>query len=112
MWRSPRRRRARSPSGRPTPPTGRVLWGPCPRAVDVALERAAEHLLQPARDVHEGTEVDAGLDPLSLEQVDEILGRHVAGRARREGTAAEAADGCVEHMCPGLERGEAVRVAG
>src|SRR5438094_4508310 len=79
--------------------------------MDVALERAAEHLLQPARHGHERAEVDAGLDPLSLEQVDEILGRHVAGRAWREGTAAEAADGCVEHMRAGLERGEAVRVA-
>jgi hypothetical protein len=42
-------------------------------------------------------EVDAGLDSFALEQVDEILRRDVAGRARREGTAAEAADGGVEH---------------
>jgi len=64
------------------------------------------------RDRDQRDEVDARLDALPFEQVGEILGRDVARRARRERTAAEAADGGVEDACASLDRGEAVRVAG
>src|SRR5262249_30200300 len=41
---------------------------------------------------------------LALEQVDEILGGDVAGCARCEGAAADAADGPVEHSRARLDR--------
>ena len=80
-------------------------------AVEVALERAAEHALEPLRDRDERVDVDARRDAFALEQPDEILRRDVARRARRERAAAEAADRRVEDGRARFERGEAVRVA-
>ena len=58
---------------------GRVARGPsAPPATRATLDQRVE--------------VDAGLDALVLEQVDQVLGGDVAGRARRERAAAEAAD--------------------
>ena len=57
-------------------------------------------------------EVDARLDTLAVEQVDEILGADVAGRARRERAAADAADRRVEHGRARLQRRVRVREAG
>ena len=48
--------------------------------------------------------------PSRSSSVDEILGRDVPGRVRREGAAAEPADRGVEHGRARLERGERVRV--
>ena len=50
--------------------------------------------------------------PSRLEQVEDVLGRDVAGRARRERAAAEAADRRVEHGRAGLDRRPRVRDAG
>src|SRR5581483_7835659 len=81
-------------------------------AIDVAFEAAAEERLEPLGDGDERGEVDARLDPLALEQEDEILGRDVARRARRVRAAAEAADRRVEQPRARLERGETVRIPG
>ena len=69
-------------------------------AVQVALEPAPEQLLEPLGDGDQRVEVDTGLDPLALEEIDEILGGDVSGRLRREGAAAEAADGGVQDDTP------------
>src|SRR5207248_10780986 len=42
--------------------------------------------------------------PVAIEEVDEVLGRDVAGGAGREGAAAESADGGVEEPHARLER--------
>ncbi len=49
---------------------------------------------------------------LALEQVEQVLGGDVAGRARRERAAAEAADRRVEQRRARLQPGVGVRVAG
>src|SRR3712207_9133244 len=67
-----------------------------PRAVDAAGQLAAQRALEPLRDADQRLEVDARLDALALEQVDEVLRGDVPRRARRERAAAEAADGRVE----------------
>src|SRR2546423_15261123 len=71
--------------------------GPRAGAVHLSLQTPAEHALEPLRDADERIEIDAGVDPLALQEIDEILGRDVPGRPRRVGTAAEAACGRVEH---------------
>ena len=52
--------------------------------------------LRATRELGRARRVDARLDAFALEQPDEILGRDVPGRARRERAAAEAADRRVE----------------
>ncbi len=47
----------------------------------------------------------AGRQAERVEQVDEVLGAHVAGGARRERTAAEAADARIESADAGVEPG-------
>src|SRR5262249_14645549 len=51
-------------------------------------------------------ETDARCDPLPLEDVDDVFGRDVALRARRERAAADAADRAVDEGRARLERGE------
>src|SRR3712207_7563623 len=46
-----------------------------PRAVDAAGQLAAQRALEPLRDADQRVEVDARLDALALEQVDEVLDR-------------------------------------
>ena len=75
-------------------------------------ELPPELAFEPLGDGDQRVEVDAGLDPLAVEQVDEILGADVPGRARRERAAADAADRGVEHRRAGLERRVRVREAG
>src|SRR5262245_58295943 len=53
--------------------------------------------LDPARNLDRALEVDAGVDAHAPEHVDEVLGRDVAGRRRRERAAAEAAEARVQH---------------
>ena len=60
----------------------------------------------------EGAQVDAGLDALAVEEVHEILGADVPGRAWRERAAADSTDGRVEHRRPGVEGGHRVGHAG
>ncbi len=57
-------------------------------------------------------DVDAGLDALPFEEVQEVLGRDVPRRVRRERAAAETADGRVEHRRAALESSQRVRVPG
>src|SRR5688572_25391612 len=83
-----------------------------PRAVDVSLERALQHALEPLGDADQRLEVDSGLDAFAVQHVDEVLGPDVPGRPRGERAPADAADGRVEHGGARLERGERVRVAG
>ncbi len=79
---------------------------------DVALEAPSEQGLEPLGHGDELSQVDAGLDPFALEQVDKVLGGDVPGRLRRIRTTPEAADGCVEQRRAGLERRVRVREAG
>jgi hypothetical protein len=53
-------------------------------------------------------EVDPGVEPFRLQQVDQVLGRGVAHRARREGAAAEAAERRVEAAHALLQRRQGV----
>ena len=80
-----------------------------PGAVDAARQLAAEQLLQPHRDGDQRLEIDARLHALAPEQVEDVLGRDVAGRTRREGAAAEPADRCVEQRRSGLESRPRIR---
>src|SRR3954465_11611015 len=81
-------------------------------AGELPWQVSSENAGDPERCVDERIEVDAGLDALALEQVDEVLGGDVPGRARSEGAAAEPADRGVQDGRAGLERGQGVRVAG
>ena len=56
--------------------------------------------------VEQLVEVDAGLDPHTLEQVDHVFGGDVAGGAGRERAAAEAADRAVERTDSGIHGGQ------
>ena len=76
------------------------------------LLSAAQQAFQPLRDGNEGVDIDTRIDPLAVEEVDEVLGRDVARGPRRVRTAAEAADGCVEHTRASFDRREGVRVPG
>src|SRR5262245_12635455 len=57
----------------------------------------ADVLLHPARGVDRAVEVDAGADAHAAEHVNEVLGRDVAGRRRRERAATEAPEARVQH---------------
>src|SRR4051794_3360591 len=106
-------RRSCSPSSsNPLPYPGRALLTEQAGPVDLAFEPAAEHAFEPLGNSDQRVEVDAGLDSFALEQVDEVLGRDVACRARGVWAAAEAADRRVEHFGAGVERRERVRIAG
>src|SRR5947199_9979495 len=60
-----------------------------PGGEQVRAERATEHPLDLARAFEQGVEVDPGLEPHLVQHRHEVLGRHVARRARRNGAAAE-----------------------
>src|SRR2546427_11627870 len=75
-------------------------------------EVLAELTAQPARSRDKCVEVDAGFNTLPAKQVDQVLGRDVACRVRREGTPSRAADGRVQRHDTLLQRGDRVRVAG
>src|SRR5699024_4687812 len=51
-------------------------------------------------------DVDAGGDAFAVEEVDEVVGADVAGRARGEGASAEPAHGRVEGIDPEVEGGD------
>src|SRR6185503_3918825 len=72
-------------------------------------ERAHDDLMHAPRDIEEAIEVDARLDAHRVQTVHEVLAAHVAGRARRERTAAQATDRRVEVRDPQLHRREDVR---
>ncbi len=89
----------------------RRLRRPARGAVDRALEAPPEQLLEPARDGEQRVDVDPGLDTVALQLPDEILGRDVPCRVRRERTAAEPAHRRVEHGRAAVERRPRRRVA-
>ena len=64
--------------------------------VDLSRKRSADEALGHPPGFDQSIEVDAGRDPHSVEHVDEILGRQIAGRARRVGASSEPADARVE----------------
>ena len=68
--------------------------------VDLTFELSAEYALEPVGDADQRLEVDARLDSLAVQRVDEVLGRDVPGRARRERAAANAADRGVQDGAP------------
>src|SRR5215213_3622690 len=70
---------------------------------------AAEVAGQPGAGRDEGAEVDAVLDAETGEQPDQVLGRQVAGRALRVGTAAEATGARVVRRDAGAQAGHRVR---
>lgn len=75
---------------------------------DHAGQLTAELRAEPAGDVDQGVEVDTGPHALAFEEVDQVFGRDIAGRPGCEGAAPGAAHRRVEHLRPGLERGERV----
>ena len=79
-----------------------------PGAQHVGAERAAEQLLRRARGLDQRREVDPGLDPHLVQHRDQVLGRDVAGRARRDRAAAELAEARLERVDSLLERREHV----
>src|SRR5579859_1732730 len=80
--------------------------------VDLTFELPAENALEPFGDADQPAEVDARLDPLAVQQVDEVLRRDVAGRPRGERAAADSAHGRVEQARARLDRSVGVREAG
>ena len=78
--------------------------------VDLALELPPEDAFEPLGDATSASRSTPGLDPFAVEEIDEVLGRDVPGRPRREGAAAEPADRCVEDGRTGFERRDRVRV--
>src|SRR5947207_6267117 len=82
-----------------------------PGAIDVALEPAPEHSLEPLGRPDERFEIDAGSNSFTFEEVDEVLRRDVPGGPGCEGASAEAAARGVEHARARLERGERIRIA-
>src|SRR5580765_2789856 len=80
--------------------------------VDLTFELPTEHALEPLGDADQRAEVDARLDPLAVQHVDEVLRCDVAGRARRERTAADASHRRVEQDRARLDRGVRVCEAG
>src|SRR6266852_7403920 len=55
----------------------------CAGSVDLAFELPTEHALEPFGDADQRAEVDARLDPLAVQHVDEVLRCYVACRSRR-----------------------------
>src|SRR5204862_3942989 len=83
--------------------------GKVPRSVELALERPAEHALEPLRDRDQGVQVDPGLDSVAFEHVHEVLSGDVARSLGRERAAAETADRRVERGRASLEGRVGVR---
>src|SRR5882672_3135361 len=81
-------------------------------SVDLTFELPTEHALEPFGDADQSAEVDARLDPLAVQHVDEVLRRDVARRPRREGTAADASDRRVEQGSARLNCGVGVCESG
>src|SRR5215207_4705077 len=75
----------------------------------VRAKRAAEDRGDVAGAGEEGLEVDAGVDAHLVEHRHEVLGRDVAGGARRHRAAAELAEAGLIRLAARLERGEDVR---
>ena len=98
--RSPRRPRWRAGAGRSRPRSrhrrrSRGRPGPSRSARRRACGSSGarpSNALDVARDLDERAEVDAGRDAHLVQHPDEVLGRDVARRARRDGAAAELAD--------------------
>src|SRR5450631_625162 len=80
------------PSGR------RVGCGKAARLEEHAGHRAAKARLQPAGGRDQGVQLEAGAKAATLEQIDEVLGGNVAGRGRRERTAADPADTRIQRL--------------
>src|SRR5689334_14633563 len=93
----------RTPSSSGTESFGYAGQGEVP--VDLLLWQHVDH--HPARD-HQLVEVDAGANAHRLEHEHEVLGDHVAARARRERAAAEAAERAVEGAHAFFVGGESV----
>ena len=78
----------------------------------VRAQRAAEHALRPRARRRAARRGRSPVSmPISCSIADEVLGRDVAGRARRHRAAAELADARLERRAAGLQRGEHVREA-
>ena len=65
-----------------------------------------EHLLDRPRGLDQARQVDPGLDAHLVQHRDHVLGRDVAGRARRHRAAAELAEARLEGLDPLFQRGE------
>ena len=77
-------------------PRALFVTASCPRGRR-SPRAAGREAFEPRATGDQRVEVDARLDAFALEQIDEVLRRDVAGRARRVRAAAEAADRGVEH---------------
>src|SRR5215510_11152253 len=74
------------------------------RTIDLSLELAPEHALEPLGNRDELVEVDARLDPLAVEHVHEVFSRDVSGGAGSEWTAPDASDRGIEHRRSRVDR--------
>src|SRR5262249_35257674 len=88
---------ARSAGAGRRPRTHATRSRPRRRTVELPFEPPPEHAFQPPRDAGQRIEVDSRRHAVALELPDEVLGRDVAGRVRRERAAAEPAHRRVEH---------------
>ena len=61
-------------------------------AIHLAFELLAENPLEPDRDTDQRIEIDSGLDPLAVEEVDQILGGDVARRPGSERAASDSTE--------------------
>src|SRR5207247_2571965 len=77
--------------------------GPGAGSIEVSLQPPSEHALEPFRRRDQRVDVNACLDTLAVEQVHEILGRDVPGRARRVRATAETAAGRVQQRRAAVE---------
>src|SRR5256885_3155540 len=83
-------------SPRTTASSGRREPGPRPGGRHPAGHRMADDLRHQGAGVEQALEVDPRGHPEVVEEMDEILRRHVAGRSCGEGRPTEPADGGVE----------------
>src|SRR5205814_5716832 len=79
---------------------------------DFAGQLTPGQVLRKAGAIDQPFEVDAGLDAHLVEQIYEVLGGDVAGRARRIGAAAQPADRALELGDANLDRRQVVGEAG
>src|SRR5688572_21330358 len=90
---------------------GALRAGKLARLDQHARHRVADVRLDPAGGLDRAREIDARRYAHPLEHVDQVLGRDVAGRGRRERAAAEPAEARVEDPGPGHDGGIGVREA-
>src|SRR6266568_8475622 len=78
------------------------------RLHDLARQRMPDDLLQAMRSLEHPIEIDARVVAHALQHVHDVLGADIAGRARREGAAAQPTEATFETHDASRETGENV----